>query len=56
MFLEPEYGYILAISFDVHDMLRFVSENEDSPLDLLLFNKLFDEFMDQYARVRLEDP
>jgi choline kinase len=57
VFLESEYGYMLAISFDVHNMLCFMSEVDDKdPLNLLGLNKLFDEFVDQYAKLGLEDP
>ncbi|KAJ5815507.1 hypothetical protein N7474_007284 [Penicillium riverlandense] len=57
VFLESEYGYMLAISFDLHNMLCFMSEEDDKdPLNLLGLNKLFDEFVDQYAKLGLEDP
>ncbi|KAG2027532.1 hypothetical protein GB937_001278 [Aspergillus fischeri] len=57
VFLESEYGHMLAIGFDIHNMLCFMSEEDDKdPLNLLGLNKLFDEFMDQYAKVGLEDP
>ncbi|CAL5875072.1 uncharacterized protein PFLUO_LOCUS9376 [Penicillium psychrofluorescens] len=55
VFLESEYGYMLAISFDVHNMLCFMSEGDKDPLNLLGLNKLFDEFVGQYARLGLED-
>jgi choline kinase len=57
VFLESEYGYLLAIGFDIHNMLCFMSEEDDKdPLNLLGLNKLFEEFVDQYAKLRLEDP
>ena len=57
VFLESEYGYLLAITFDVHNMLCFMDEQDDKdPLNLLGLNKLFDEFVDQYAKLNLEDP
>ncbi|KAF7177742.1 hypothetical protein CNMCM7691_006176 [Aspergillus felis] len=57
VFLESEYGYMLAITLDIHNMLCFMSEAGDKdPLNLLGLNKLFDEFVDQYAKLRLEDP
>jgi choline kinase len=57
LFLESEYGYMLAITFDIHNMLCFMSEEDDKdPLNLLGLNKLFHEFVDQYAKLRLEDP
>jgi choline kinase len=52
VFLESEYGYMLAIAFDIHMMLWFMSENNDTDhLNLLGLNKLFDEFVDQYAKL-----
>ncbi len=57
VFVESEYGYMLAIAFDVHNMLYFMAEEDDKdPLNLLGLNKLFDEFVDQYARLELEVP
>lgn len=56
VFLESEYGYMLAITFDIHNMLCFMSgEDDKDPLNLLGLNKLFDEFVDQYAKLELED-
>jgi choline kinase len=55
VFVESEYGYMLAIAFDVHNMLCFMSEEDDKDaLNLLGLNKLFDEFVNQYARLGLE--
>jgi choline kinase len=57
VFVESEYGYMLAITFDVHNMLCVMAEeNSKDPLNLLGLNKLFDEFVDQYARLGLEVP
>ncbi|KAG0009975.1 hypothetical protein BGZ82_003749 [Podila clonocystis] len=57
VFLESEYGYMLAITFDIHNMLCFMSDEDDKdPLNLLGLNKLFDEFVDQYAKLGLENP
>jgi choline kinase len=57
LFVESEYGYMLAITFDIHNMLCFMEEEDDKdPLNLLGLNKLFDEFVDQYARLGLEVP
>jgi choline kinase len=57
VFVESEYGYMLAISFDIHNMLCLMAEADDrDPLNLLGLNKLFDEFVDQYARLGLEVP
>ena len=56
VFLESEYGYMLAITFDIHNMLCIMSEeNDKDPRDLLGLNKLFDEFVDQYSKLNLED-
>lgn len=55
VFAESEYGYMLAIAFDVHNMLCFMMVEDDrDPLNLLGLNKLFDEFVDQYAKLGLE--
>jgi choline kinase len=55
VYLESEYGYMLAITFDIHNMLCFMSKEDDrDPLNLLGLNKLFDEFVDQYAKLGLE--
>ncbi|KAJ5659484.1 hypothetical protein N7507_005935 [Penicillium longicatenatum] len=57
VFQESEYGYMLAISFDIHNMLWFMSEKDDkNPLSLLGLNKLFEVFEEQYAKLGLEDP
>ncbi|KAG2179822.1 hypothetical protein INT43_003605 [Umbelopsis isabellina] len=57
VFLESEYGYLLAITFDIHNMLCFMDvEGDKDPLNLLGLNKLYDEFVDQYAKLKLEDP
>ena len=54
IFRESEYGYLLAITFDVHNMLWFMSEtNEKDPLSLDGLNKLFEEFADQYDKLGL---
>ncbi|KAI0136324.1 choline/ethanolamine kinase [Xylariales sp. AK1849] len=56
VFLESEYGYLLAITFEIHNMLCSMSEENDrDPLNLLALNKLFDEFVAHYARLELED-
>jgi len=57
VFVESEYGYMLAITFDLHNMLCFMEEEDDKdPLNLLGLNKLFDQFANQYARLRFEVP
>jgi choline kinase len=54
VFLESEYGYLLAITFDIHNMLWFMdAQGDKNPLNLLGLNKLFDEFVDQYAKLNL---
>ncbi|KAH8889231.1 choline/ethanolamine kinase [Thozetella sp. PMI_491] len=56
VFVESEYGYMLAIAFDVHNMLCFMSEENDKDRSNLLgLRKLFDEFVDQYTRLGLEE-
>ncbi|UNI24895.1 Choline kinase [Purpureocillium takamizusanense] len=56
VYLEAEYGYMLAITFDIHNMLCFMDEQGDKdPLNLMGLNKLFDEFVDQYKKLGLED-
>jgi choline kinase len=55
VFQESEYGYLLAITFDIHNMLCFMdSEGDKYPLNLLGLNKLFDEFVNQVAKLNLE--
>jgi choline kinase len=55
VFRESEYGYLLAVSFDVHNMLCFMdTEDDKDPLNLLGLNKLLEMFVHQYARLELE--
>ncbi|KAF3917604.1 hypothetical protein AA313_de0205198 [Arthrobotrys entomopaga] len=55
VYKESEYGYMLAIAFDIHNMLCFmVNEDDKDPLNLVALNKLFGEFVGQYSRL-LED-
>ncbi|KAK4908063.1 hypothetical protein LTR66_017593, partial [Elasticomyces elasticus] len=55
VFLESEYGYMLAITFDIHNMLCFMeAEDDKDPLNLLGLRKLFDEFTGQYIKLGLE--
>ena len=57
VFLESEYGYMLAITFDIHNMLWFMSKTDDKdPLSLDGLNKLFDEFTGQYHKLGLQEP
>ncbi|OAQ64708.1 choline/ethanolamine kinase [Pochonia chlamydosporia 170] len=55
VFLESEYGYMVAITFDIHNMLCYMNDVEGKdPLDLLGLNKLFDEFVTQYEKLGLD--
>lgn len=57
VFLESEYGFLLAICFDLHYMLYFMAtEGDKDPLNLLALRKLFDEFVAQYERLGLGYP
>ena len=49
---EAEYGYLLAITFDIHNMLWSMAKtgNKD-PLDLAVLNSLFDDFTTQYQKL-----
>lgn len=48
---------MLALTFDIHNMLCFMSMQDDKdPLNLAGLNKLFEEFVHQYAKLGLEDP
>lgn len=54
VFQESEYGYLLAITFDIHNMLCFMDDQGDKdPLNLLGLNKLFDEFEAQFSKLDL---
>ncbi|KAJ5107922.1 hypothetical protein N7456_004597 [Penicillium angulare] len=54
VFLEAEHGYLLAITFDIHNMLCFMCEVGDKdPLNLLGLQKLFEEFQSQYAKLEI---
>ena len=56
VYLEAEYGYMLAITFDVHNMLCFMDEQGDKdPLNLLGLIKLFHEFVNQYQKFGLDN-
>ncbi|KJZ74845.1 hypothetical protein HIM_05754 [Hirsutella minnesotensis 3608] len=53
---EAELGYLLALAFDIHNMLCFMDAQEDrDPLNLVGLNKLFDEFVQQVATLGLGD-
>lgn len=58
VFRESELGYLLAITFDIHNMLCYIEQDADKDLlnrlDLLAFNKLFGEFVNRYKRLGLD--
>ena len=52
---EAELGYLLAVCFDVHNMLCFMEQMEDKdPLSLRGLNRLFEEFVQQVERLDIE--
>jgi choline kinase len=54
VFMESELGLMLAITFDIHNMLCFMDqENDKDPLNLFGLNKLFEEFVNQYKTLGL---
>lgn len=53
--MESEPGSMLAITFEIHNMLCFMYQEDDkSPLELLGLKKLFGEFVDRYNMLGLE--
>lgn len=51
---EADLGYLLAIAFDVHNMLWYMDkENVKDRLDVEGLNKLYDEFATQYTKLGL---
>lgn len=55
VFREAEYGYLLAISFDIHNMLWFMAKSDgQDPLDLKGLNKLYNDFVGQYKKLGLD--
>lgn len=51
---EADLGYLLAIAFDVHNMLWYMDkENANDKLDVEGLNKLYDEFAAQYTKLGL---
>ncbi|KAJ5979863.1 hypothetical protein N7481_007161 [Penicillium waksmanii] len=58
VFRESELGYLLAITWDIHNMLCYVEQENSKELlnhlDLLAFNKLFEDFVNQYKRLELD--
>ncbi|KAK0618867.1 choline/ethanolamine kinase [Immersiella caudata] len=50
--LESELGYLLAVGFDIHNMLCVMEGEDDSdPLSLVGLDKLFEEFVCQYGEI-----
>lgn len=55
VFMESELGVMLTITFEIHNMLCFMDQDDDNNLlDLLGLQKLFGEFVTQYDKLRLE--
>ncbi|CAG8909488.1 unnamed protein product [Penicillium egyptiacum] len=54
VFMESELGFMLAITFEIHNMLCFMDQDDDKdPLNILGLNKLFEEFVNQYKKLEL---
>ena len=54
VYAEAEYGYLLALSFDIHNMLCFMDDADDKDaLNLQGLNKLFEEFDNKYTHLGL---
>lgn len=54
VFMESELGFMLAITFEIHNMLCFMDQDDDKdPLNILGLNKLFEEFVNQYKKLGL---
>jgi choline kinase len=55
VFMESELGFMLDITFEIHNMLCFMDQDDDNDqLNLLGLNKLFEEFVNQYKKLGLE--
>lgn len=58
VFMESGLGYLLAITFDIHNMLCYIEKDDSkdllSHLDLSSFDKLFKDFVNQYQRLGLD--
>lgn len=58
VFRESELGYLLAITWDIHNMLCYVEQDYSKELlnhlDLLAFKKLFEDFVNHYKRLGLD--
>ncbi|KAJ5503464.1 choline/ethanolamine kinase [Penicillium fimorum] len=54
VYMESELGVMLAITFEIHNMLCFMDQDDDKdPLNILGLNKLFEEFINQYKKLGL---
>ncbi|KAJ5824078.1 choline/ethanolamine kinase [Penicillium robsamsonii] len=54
VYMESELGFMLAITFEIHNMLCFMDQDDDKdPLNILGLNKLFEEFVNQYKKLGL---
>ncbi|KAJ5619531.1 choline/ethanolamine kinase [Penicillium lagena] len=54
VFMESELGFMLAITFEIHNMLCFMDQDDDkNPLDLFGLKKLFEEFVSRYKKLGL---
>ncbi|KAK0653086.1 choline/ethanolamine kinase [Cercophora newfieldiana] len=52
VFVEAEYGVLLAVAFDVHNMLcAMEEEGGDDPLSLLGLNELYGAFVKQFNKL-----
>ncbi|TQV97491.1 choline/ethanolamine kinase [Cordyceps javanica] len=55
VYREAQLGYMLAIAFDIHNMLCWMEQEGDrDPLNLAGLNKLFAEFKGRYEKLGLE--
>lgn len=56
IFLEGEYGYLLAITFEIHNVCFFMDKTSSAdPLDLKALLKLLEEFEEQYCYLQLPE-
>ena len=54
-FLEPDYGYMLAVALNVYNMLCYLDDQgEKGLLNLLGLDQLLDESVAQYAKMGLD--
>lgn len=53
--MESELGSMLVITFEIHNMLCFMYQEDDkNRLELLGLKRLFEEFVDRYNKLGLE--